>query len=101
MRQAVQQASNARELLCGCSRQSPGENAQRAEPLGLFRHRQLGSARRCRCPHIGDQVRDREVHLMTDTRDDGRRHGVQRPGDDLLIERPQVLERPAAAREDQ
>ncbi len=99
--QTAQQPLCVGESLSGSSRQALREGADQAQPLGSIRDGYLGSARRRWCPHVGDEVRDREVHLMADSRDHGCRQGVQRSCHDFLVERPQILERTSAARENQ
>ena len=74
---------------------------QRASALpaqrGAVRHDQRGGRRRRRRAHVGDEIADREIGLVADAGDDGDarlEHGAR---DDLLVERPQVLDRAAAA----
>ena len=60
----------------------------------------LGGVRRRRGAHVGDEVGDRRVDLVPDAGDDRHRRGGDGAGDGLLVERPQILERAAAARDD-
>src|SRR5947209_1927624 len=56
--------------------------------------------RRRQGPMIRDQVRDRDVGFMADGADDRDRRLEDRPGDEFLVERPQVFEASAAAADD-
>ena len=76
-------------------------SAKRAQPLGAVRHDALGRTRGRRRALVGDEVGDREVHLVADAAHDGNRAGEDGACDRLVVERPQVLERAAAARDDQ
>src|SRR5579885_1529998 len=49
---------------------------------------------------IGDEIRDSEVCLVADRGDDRRLTGGDGPGDRFFIEGPEILERSAAARQD-
>ena len=60
----------------------------------------LGRGRRRRRAQVGDEVRDREVGLVADRGDHRNAAGVDRARDRLLVERPQILQRAAAARDD-
>src|SRR5205823_1757233 len=51
-------------------------------------------------PDVGGKVREREVRLVADGRDDGRARGRDGAHDDLVVERPQVLRAAAAAAHD-
>ena len=69
--------------------------------LGAHRHGKLGGRGRGRRPAIGGVVDQGGVGLMPDRRDQrdhARRRGAHH---DLLVERPEILERAAAARDDQ
>ncbi len=68
--------------------------------LGPVRHDELGGGRRRRRPHVGGEVGQGHVGLVPDPGDDGPAVGDDRPHDGLLVERPQVVERAAAAGED-
>ena len=69
------------------------------DPVAVGRHG-LGGGRRRRGPKIGDQVADGNIRLVAHPRHHW--HGTQcdRPGNRLLIEPPQVLDRAAAPRHD-
>ena len=69
--------------------------------LVVVRHRELGRRRRRRRSEIGDEVRDREVRLVADGRDDGNRGGADSPRNGFLVECPELLERAAAAAHDE
>ena len=66
----------------------------------LGRDDELGSRRRSRRAEVGDEVGNGDVGLVADAGDD--RHGNARDGacDHLLVERPEIFDRSAAARED-
>ena len=71
-----------------------------ARELVLPRHDQFGGRRRRRRADVGDEIGDRDVGLVADRRDDRHRRGGDRARDDFLVERPEVLDRPAAASDD-
>ena len=54
----------------------------------------------CRGAQVGDEVRDGEVHLVPDRRDDGQLRRRDDARKLLVVEAGEVLDRPAAARED-
>ena len=97
----------ALQLVAGAP-QRPGQRAaaaapQRAELLRQIvahRDRALGGGRRRRRAQVGDEVGDGEVGLVADRGDHGDAAGEDRARHRLLVERPQVLERAAAARDD-
>ncbi len=82
-------------------RQVALERAQCAQVLGAVRHAAFGRARGRRCALVGDEVGDRDVGLVADAADDRNAARVDRARDGFLVERHQVLERAAAAGEDQ
>jgi len=59
--------------------------------------RRCGGSRR---PQIGDEVGDGDVDFMTDRGDDRDLRGRYGPGDNFLIERPQVLDTAPSASDD-
>src|ERR1051325_1648658 len=69
---------------------------QRAD-LALGADHDLRGGRRRRRAQIGDEIRDREVALVPDAGDGRNRARGDRSGHDLLVERPEVLERASAA----
>ena len=71
------------------------------QPLGLIRHRELGSARGRGCSNIGDEIGNGEIDLVAHAGDDGNAHGGHRPGDNLLVERPEILQRTATSGQDE
>ena len=71
------------------------------EEFGPVSHHQFGGRRRRGSPHVGDEVGNRKIDLVPHGRDDGNARRRDRPDDDLLVERPEVLERSAAAPYDQ
>ena len=71
-----------------------------AAELVLRRDDHLRRRRRRRRAHVGDEVGDRDVGFVADRRDDRHRHARDRARDDLLVERPQILDRAAAAADD-
>ena len=80
---------------------APREAVDARQQLHAHRHRHLGGRGRRRRAHVGGEVDERHVGLVPDRgdqRDHARGHG---PHHDLLVERPQVLERAAAARDDE
>ena len=97
-------------------RRSPGAVRARAGPprawrrarswtlggkLGAHRHRHLGGAGRRRRAHVGGEVDQRPVGLVADRRDERDRARRRGAHDDLLVEAPEILDRAAAARDDQ
>ena len=70
----------------------------RAAELVLGRDDDLGGGRRRRRAHVGDEVGNRHVGFVADRRDDRHRRPRDRARDDLLVERPEILDRSAAAR---
>ena len=68
--------------------------------LGAHRHRHFGGARRRRRPSVGSVVGQGEVGLVPDGRDD-RQFAFGNGADNrFLVETPEVLNRTAAARDD-
>ena len=92
--QAAQFAAHAPARRCA---RAP-ERLQAGEAVG---HDQLGGRRGRRRARIGDEVGDGEVHLVADAADDRQRAGMDRARQLLVVEGPQVLERAAAARQDE
>ncbi len=79
----------------------PCEGRNFDEQLGTHRDRHLGGGGRCRRALVGGEVDQRDVGLVADRRDQ-RDHALGGGADHgLLVERPQVLQRTAAARDDQ
>ncbi len=74
--------------------------SMRAAELVLGRDDDLGGRRRRRRPQIGDEIGDRDVGFVADRRDDRHRRQRDRARDDLLVERPEILDRAAAAADD-
>ena len=68
--------------------------------LGAVRHDDLGRGRRCRRADVGREVGQRDVDLVADAADDRERVRHDRADDPFVVERPEVLERTAAAGED-
>jgi hypothetical protein len=86
----------------------PVDRAQEAVPRGLELEEQRGAVgphglrgvrRRVRAV-VGDEIGERDVGLVADARDDGDTPVPARLRDGALVERPQVLQRAAAAAED-
>ena len=76
---------------------------QRVEPavnFALVRHGDLRRVRRRRRPCIGNKIGDRHVGLMPDGGDDRNVGGINRARHALIVERPQIFNRPAAAPRD-
>jgi hypothetical protein len=69
---------------------------QCGEPLEAVGHRPHRGTGRGRGPQVGHEVGDREVGLMPHPADHRDRAGGDRPGEALVVERPQILDRPAA-----
>ncbi len=91
-------------------RPQPPAEGRRHSPLGvakpqgdLLRRRNdpLGRLAGGRGTHVGHEIGQRHVDLMSNGRDHGNPRGVDRPAHDLLVERPEVFEAPAAAGHDQ
>ena len=81
--------------------ESPALVAQRAREVVAIGNQQLGRGRRRRCAQVGGKVGDREVGFVADGADHGDRAGADRARHGFVVERPQVLERTATAREQQ
>ena len=64
------------------------------------RHRQLRGRRGSRRSEVRDEVGNRVVRVVADAQDDGSLRSEDRPGHLFLVERPEVLDRPAAPSED-
>ena len=80
---------------------APREAVDLDEQLAAHRHRHFGRRRRRRRALVGGEIDQRDVGLVAD-RGDQRDHAVGRGAHhDLLVERPEILERAAAARDDQ
>ena len=80
---------------------APREIGDLDEQVAAHRHRHLGRRRRRRRALVGDEIDQRDVGLVADRRDQ-RDHALGRGAHhDLLVERPEVLQRAAAARDDQ
>ena len=74
---------------------------QLGDQVGAHRHRHLGGGGRRRRALVGGEVDQGHVGLVADRRDQ-RDHALGRGAHhDLLVERPQVLQRAAAARDDE
>ena len=69
--------------------------------LGTDRHRHFGRSRRRRRAHVRGEVDQSRVGLMTHSRDERDRRFRRGPHDFLLVEGPQILDRAAAASNDQ
>ena len=93
-----------RRPACGDARASPAvvRSPQRCAVAGRRgrRHGQLGGDRWRGGTHVGRELGERHVRLVADADDDRARDARPRPARRLLVERPEVLERAAAARED-
>ena len=61
---------------------------------------ELRGGRRRRRAQVGDEVGDGEIGFVADAGDHRHRRCDDRARQDLLVERPQILERAAAARHD-
>ena len=68
-----------------------------ADELVLAADHDLGGGRRRGRAQVGDEVGNRHVGFVADGRDHRHRAGGNRPGDDFLVEGPQVFDRAAAA----
>ena len=76
------------------------ELTQHGRHLGSIGHDQLRRRRRRGCANVGREVREGHVHLMADAANHRHRVGHDGPDDPLIVERPQILQRPAAAGQD-
>src|ERR1700719_2187169 len=74
---------------------------QDLETRAAIRHHQLRGPRGGGGARIGREVRDGEVDLVPDPRDHGQAARAYGARDPFVVERPQILERAAAAGEDQ
>ena len=70
-----------------------------AKRIGAIDHQFCGIGRRGG-PHVGNEVRNREVHFVSNRRDD--RHAARHdgPGQGLVVEGPQVFSGSAATSDD-
>ena len=84
-----------------CGLHALAREREAAQPLRAVRHDALGSTRGRRRAFVRDEVGNREVHLVAYAAHDGNRAGEDGACDRLVVEGPQVLERAAAARDDQ
>ncbi len=75
--------------------------ADRGLELGQHRRRHLRGRRRGRRPAVGNEVDEGGVGLVAHGADQRDRAGRDRAGQGLVVERPEVLHRAAAARHDQ
>ena len=66
---------------------------RRSDQFGRFAGRQRAN--------VGGQIGQRDVDFVADRRDDRNSRSRNRPHDRLLVERPQVFQTAAAARDDQ
>ena len=103
-----QRARQHRRVRAG-SRSSPrcqqaylrcAERIQIRQQFGAHRHRHFGGRRRRRRAPVGGKIDQRDVGLVADRGNQRDHAGGRRAHHDLLVERPQVLERTAAARDD-
>src|SRR6267143_4103111 len=76
------------------------ELAEAVDHRLLLAHDQLGRRGRRRRAKVGDEIGDREVHFVAHGRHDGHLRRRDRPGDDFFVEGPEILERAAAAADD-
>ena len=67
----------------------------------LVRHHDLGGSRWSWCAHVGNKIRDREIHFMAHGADDGQRAVGDSARQLLVVECPQVFERAATTADDQ
>ena len=80
---------------------APRQAADFDEQLAAHRHRHFGSRRRRRRALVGGEIDQRDVGLVADRRDQRDHAFGGGANHDLLVERPEVLQRAAAARHDQ
>src|SRR5262245_6395061 len=99
-RQLVDPALEVAQRPGGGALEPRAELRQRVDHRLLLAHHQLGGGRRCGRAEVGDEVGDREVHLVAHRR----HHRYLRTGDgsrdDLLVESREIFDRPAAAADD-
>ena len=81
-------------------REPIGGPSQRPGHLEPVRHDDLGGGRRGGRADVGREVGQRDIDLVADAADHRHRVGHDGPHDPLVVERPEVLERAAAAGED-
>jgi hypothetical protein len=70
-------------------------------PLRPVAREEFRGGARSRCAQIGDKIGDGEIGLVPHGGNGRNAAGGQRARDDFLVEGPQVLEAPAAARDDE
>ena len=92
--------SSSRRRMPRCEPRSEASRRRR-QPLGGIGHHQLGGRRGRGRAHVGGEVGDGEVDLVPDAADHGDGRGDDGARQALVVERPQILERAAAAGEDQ
>src|SRR5690606_36081829 len=83
------------------ARQTALQIAERPAQIGQHRRGDFGRPGRSRRPAVGDEVDEGGVGLVPDGRDYGDAGGSDRARQTLVVEAPQVLDRAAAARDDQ
>lgn len=105
---ADQPAREPVELLRARVEPTPQAARERALPLAelaqqqrALRAHELRRAGRRRRAHVGREIGDREIGLVADAADDRHVARRDRARERLVIERPQVLDRAAAAADDQ
>src|SRR5208282_6266894 len=72
----------------------------RDQKVGAHRHRHLGGGGRRRRAAVGGEIDQRHVGLVADRGDQRNETCRRRAHHDLLVERPQIFERAAAAGDD-
>ena len=75
--------------------------AQGGEPFLAVGHDDFGGGGRRRRAHVRGEIGDREIDLVADAADDRDRRGDDRARQRFVVEGPQILERAAAAGQDQ
>ncbi len=77
--------------------QALAQSAQGREPCFTIGHDDLRGRGRRRRAHVGDEIGDGEIDLVADAADDGDGRGGDGARHRLVVEGPQILERAAAA----
>ena len=83
------------------SRDACGESAYSVQPIALIGYYDLGSGRGRCGSYVGHKVRDREIDFVPYGTDDRQRAIGNGASELLIVKRPQVFQRSAAAAQDQ
>jgi hypothetical protein len=80
--------------------QSLGQAINKATEIVASRHDEFSCRGRCRGANVSNEIGNRHIHFMADARDDWHGGPDDRARNDLLVERPQILNRSTATPHD-